>query len=68
MTPDAFRHVPALRQRIKHPDLSDLRVTPSVMAAWDARALALGRAADWRQSDQALEDSQQALLRGIDAA
>jgi cation transport protein ChaC len=68
LTPDVFRHVPALRERIKHPDLSDLRVTPAVMAAWDARARALGRAADWRQSDQALEDSQQALLRGIDAA
>ncbi len=64
MTPDAFVHLPALRERITHPDASELRVTPERMAAWDARALALGRAADWRQSDQQLEESHHAMLGG----
>ncbi len=64
MTPDAFKHLPALRQRIKHPDASELRVTPERLAAWDARAVALGREANWRHSDQQLEASHQALLGG----
>jgi len=67
LTPDAFMHLPALRHRIKHPDASELRVTPARLAAWDARAQALGRAADWRHSDQQLEDSHCALLGGADA-
>ncbi len=62
MTPDAFKHLPSLRQRIKHPDASELRVTPARLAAWDARAQALGRAPDWRHSDQQLADSHQAMF------
>ncbi len=60
--------MPELRQRIKPPDLSALRVTPEVMAAWDERARSLGRAADWRQSDEQIEASRQLLLRSLDAA
>lgn len=67
MTVDAFRHVPALRQRIKPAETSALRVTPEVMAAWDERARALGRDAGWRSSDAQIEASRQAFLRDIDA-
>ena len=68
MTFDAFRHVPALRQRIKPAEASSLRVTPEVMAAWDERARLLGREADWRQSDAQLDASCRQLLASIDDA
>lgn len=68
MTPDAFRHVPALRQHIKPAEASTLRVTPEVLAAWDERARALGRESGWRLSDEQIEASRRDLLGSIDAA
>ena len=35
---DAFRHLPALRHRVKPAEQSELRVTPQVLAMWDERA------------------------------
>lgn len=62
MTPEAFRSLPELLGRMTPPDRSELRVTDDVLARWDARALALGRSADWRWTEAAIEASRQALL------
>lgn len=64
--PDAFRHLPALRHRVKPAEQSELRVTPQVLAFWDERARAQGRAADWRWSDRQIEASRQAALGRLD--
>jgi glutathione-specific gamma-glutamylcyclotransferase len=66
VTTDAFRHLPALRERITPAQASELRVTPELLAAWDERARHLGRPADWRLSDQELEASHRAMLGGLD--
>ena len=42
MDDDAFRHLPQLRGCIRAPADSPLRVTPEVLAQWDAGALAAG--------------------------
>lgn len=65
---DAFRHVPALRPRIRHADDSELRVTPEVLCLWDERAREQGRAQNWRLSDQELERTRRALLSQQDPA
>ncbi len=65
---DAFRHVPALRARIRHADDSELRVTPEVLCLWDARAREQGRPENWRLSDQELEHTRLALLKQRDSA
>ena len=62
MSPEAFEHLPELRHRVTHPDHSALRVTPEVVAQWDRRARELGRPADWRWSEAAIEASRLALL------
>lgn len=62
MTPDAFVHLPALRDHLVAPQDSELRVTPEVLAFWDRRAQALGRGPDWRLTDQAIEASRRGLL------
>ena len=59
---DAFAHLPALRGRLKPAELSELRGTWERVAAWDERARKAGYAADWRLSDQRLEDTRRALL------
>jgi glutathione-specific gamma-glutamylcyclotransferase len=66
MNADAFRHLPALRERVTPAQASELRVTPELLAAWDERARNLGQPADWRLSDQALEASHRALLGELD--
>jgi len=63
---DAFKHLPALRGRITPPEKSELRATPEVLALWDERARSLGRAADWRLCEQAIEDSRKAVLGHLD--
>ncbi|MDP2004646.1 MAG: gamma-glutamylcyclotransferase [Rubrivivax sp.] len=68
MKPEAFVHLPALRERIVPPLQSALRVTPEVMAMWDARAREMGRPADWRLGDAEVEASRQATLGSRDAA
>lgn len=62
MNDDAFLHLPHLRARIRPAEQSELRVTLEVMALWDERARSLGRGADWRLSDEALEAGRHALL------
>jgi cation transport protein ChaC len=64
--PDAFTHLPQLRDKIKPAEKSELRVTPEVMAFWDERARALGRPANWRLSDPEIEDSRKAVLGSLD--
>jgi glutathione-specific gamma-glutamylcyclotransferase len=65
MSADAFRHLPALRERVTPAQASELRVTPEVLAAWDERARNLGRPADWRLSDQQLDASHRSMLGGL---
>jgi cation transport protein ChaC len=64
---DAFRHLPDLRGRVTPPDESELRVTAEVLALWNQRARDLGRPANWRLSDQEIEDSRRAVLGGLGA-
>lgn len=66
MKPQAFVHLPALRERIVPPEQSALRVTPVVMAMWDERARLLGRPANWRLSDAEVEASRRATLGARD--
>jgi cation transport protein ChaC len=62
---DAFRHLPDLRDRVTPPDESELRVTAEVLAFWNQRARDLGRPANWRLSDQEIENSRHAVLGGL---
>jgi len=62
LSPDAFIHLPTLFGRLIPPEQSALRFTPEVLAAWDERARELGRPADWRLSDQQIEDSRRRML------
>lgn len=68
MKPEAFIHLPGLRECIVPPERSALRVTPEVMAMWDERARRMGRPADWRLPDAVVEASRRATLGGRDAA
>ena len=65
---DAFTHLPHLRDRLTPAEQSDLRVTPEVLAVWDARARKLGRGPGWRLSDEELEATRLALLGDLDPA
>jgi glutathione-specific gamma-glutamylcyclotransferase len=62
---DAFRYLPDLRDRVTPPDESELRVTAEVLAFWNQRARDLGRPANWRLSDQEIENSRRAALSGL---
>ena len=44
------------------PDQSELRLTPELIATWDARALANGLNSHWRVSDAELDASRRAVL------
>lgn len=66
MTPEAFRYLPDLRCRLTPPEQSSVRITPKVLAQWDAHARELGQPDDWRISDQQREDNRLAFL-GRDA-
>jgi glutathione-specific gamma-glutamylcyclotransferase len=59
---DAFVHLPDLRARVTPPEKSRLRLTPEAFAALDERARLAGQPANWRLSDQVLEDSRRELL------
>jgi cation transport protein ChaC len=62
---NAFRHLPQLRGRIRPPAESPLRVTPEVLAQWDARAVASGLPADWRLPDAQREALRRGFLRDV---
>ncbi|TAM34403.1 MAG: gamma-glutamylcyclotransferase [Burkholderiaceae bacterium] len=62
MKPEAFTSIPQLRDTVVPPDQSELRVTPELIATWDARALANGLDLRWRVSDAGLEASRRAVL------
>lgn len=63
MNAEAFVHLPALRERIKAPHLSELRVTPEVLADWDQRNRGLGHPENWRLPDAQREASRRATLQ-----
>jgi len=66
MTPDAFAHLPHLRDKVIAACQSELRATADVLATWDELARSQGRPDNWRLSDQVLQDSMQAFLAGVD--
>lgn len=68
MPADPFVHLPSLRDRLRPPAASALRVTPEVLAEWDQRARAQGRPENWRLPDAQREDSRRAVLGGHDTA
>jgi len=68
VTPDAFMHLPSLRDRVTPPEKSALRATPEVLALWDELARELGRPNNWRLSDQEIEDSRRAILGDLNPA
>lgn len=63
--PDAFRHVPELRGRLTPIEASAVRMTPQMLATWDARARSQGRAADWRLSDLVREENRRTVLGAL---
>ena len=62
LKPDPFVHLPRLRDRLTSPDKSEYRATPEVLACWDERARKLGLPANWRRSDERLEETRRAVL------
>jgi glutathione-specific gamma-glutamylcyclotransferase len=62
VTPDAFMHLPGLRDRVTPPEKSAVRATPEVLANGDEHARRLGRPQNWRLSDQEIEHSRRAIL------
>jgi cation transport protein ChaC len=59
---DPFRHLPQLRGCVTPAADSALRVTPELLATWDAQAQARGLPADWRWNDAQIEASRLATL------
>ena len=66
VTPDAFKYLPDLRNTLTPPDKSRVRITPNILAEWDAHARELGQPDDWRIPDQQREDGRRVFL-GQDA-
>lgn len=62
LRPDAYCHLPHLRERIAPPEASALRITPQMLQVWDQRAREQGYDANWRWSDEQLEATRIALL------
>lgn len=62
MNPQAFVHLPALRERLTPPDQSAVRVTPQVLAEWDERARQQGQGPDWRLPCPEREAGRQAVM------
>ena len=62
MTPDAFIHLPQLRERVTPPEKSLLRLTPEMFVMWEGRARAAGLPASWRLPDEVIEESRHTLL------
>jgi glutathione-specific gamma-glutamylcyclotransferase len=60
--PDAYCHLPQLRERIAPAESSLLRITPERLAEWDQHAREQGRPEDWRISDAQLHATHAALL------
>lgn len=59
---DPFCHLPHLRGRLTPADVSALRVTPEVLARFDAGALAMGHNVNWRMPDAQREATRRMLL------
>lgn len=58
----AFRHLPHLCGKIRGAEDSGLRITPSVLSAWDQQAREQGLGPSWRLSDEELEASRHNIL------
>ncbi len=62
MHADPFVHLPQLRGCLVQVADSALRVTPALLANWDAQAVARGLPPDWRWTDAQIEASRGAVL------
>ena len=62
MKADPFVHLPGLRDRLTSPYKSEYRATREVLASWDERARLAGLPANWRRSDERLEEIRHAVL------
>jgi glutathione-specific gamma-glutamylcyclotransferase len=67
VTPDPFEHLPTLQPHIRPAAQSPLRVTPEVVARWDAQVLQSGRSLAWRKTDAQIEASRREVLAGLGA-
>ena len=63
LSPDPFRHVPMLRNKIIEPETSSFRISLASFDDWDSRAAAAGRP-DWRRSHEDREATRRAALEG----
>ena len=68
MKADPFVHLPRLRGRLTPPDRSEYRATREVLALWDERARKAGFPANWRRSDERLEEIRRAVLGARDVS
>jgi cation transport protein ChaC len=64
-SPDPFVHLPHLRGRLTPADASGVRVTPAVLAGWDAHAASFGLGAQWRWPDERREADRRAHLAAL---
>lgn len=61
---DVFQHVPALKERIKPPDESPMRLTYARFDELDAQAITENWAPGWRMSHEAREANRRRVLAG----
>jgi glutathione-specific gamma-glutamylcyclotransferase len=64
VTRDAFVHLPHLRNRLTPADKSAVRITREALAIYDERARQTGYLANWRLSDQKIEESWRSFFSG----
>ena len=63
---DPFVHLPALRHRLTQAERSAVRATHDTLARWDEQAQGHGLPANWRLSNEQLEDTRRAMLCPVD--
>lgn len=64
--PDAFAHLPHLRDKVTPPERSKLRATSELLASWDQQARERGAPPNWRIPDSQLEASRRVILGRAD--
>ena len=65
---DPYCHLPQLQGCLIEAEQSLARVTPAVLAQWDARAQAMGRPTHWRMDDAARESNRRTVMATFDNA
>jgi glutathione-specific gamma-glutamylcyclotransferase len=62
LPPEAFEHVPTLREKIVAPEKSALRISLATFDEWDRRAEEAGYSKTWRRTHEEREATRQAAL------